>query len=100
METWKHAARVTAILIPLLTAGCSKIYFHNGTAPAAPVPPPEFHHVGILGLVEFSQPENLKTICNDKDWSVVLTEKSFITGLVSAVTQQLYTPWAFSAGCK
>lgn len=100
MESWKRALGASVAAAAVSFAGCSKIYFHNGAEPAADIPPPEFHHVGVLGLVEFSPPQNLKEICGDKEWSAVLTQKTFVAGLVSGVTQQIYTPWAFSTGCK
>jgi hypothetical protein len=98
--SWRRTLEALAILATCTLAGCSRIYFHNGPGPAKDMPPPRFHHDGLFGLVEFSEPEDLKEICHDREWSSVATENSFLTGLVSILTLNFYRPWAFSAKCE
>ena len=85
-----------------LTAGCNQIYYHNGgpaVANKAAAQYNEWHHDGVFGLVEFSEPVNLKARC-ERGWDTVETENSFLTGLVSAFTYALYTPREANVVCK
>jgi len=85
----------------LAFTGCSKIYFHNGDSMStANLPPPSFHHIGVIGLVEFSPAVDLKAICEGKDWETVQTVNTFLTGLVGGLTNQLYTPQGVAVSCK
>ena len=54
----------------------------------------------VIGLVEFSEPVDLKRYCGSKGWSAVETENSFLSGLVSAVAYGLYTPREANVVCK
>jgi len=92
-----------AILLASFTSGCHKVYYHNGgplvaNKDAALVS--EWHHIGVIGLVEFSDPVDLKAYCSTSGWSAVETENSFLSGLVSAVTYSLYTPRKANVVCK
>lgn len=81
--------------VALVGAGCHKIYYHNGgplIANKSVAQAKEWHHIGILGLVEFSKPVDLKKYCPAKGWSTIETEDSFLSGLVSGVTYSFYTP--------
>ena len=64
------------------------------------MPDSEFHDIGIFGLVEFSKPVNLKAECGEKNWESVETVNGFLTGLVTAVTYGLYSPWGYAVSCK
>jgi len=86
-----------------VTTGCHKIYYHNGgplVANKSAALVNEWHHIGVFGLVEFSEPVPLTRYCNEKSWSAVETENSFLTGLVSVVTYGLYTPREANVVCK
>ena len=92
-----------ALVVASVTTGCHKIYFHNGGAMVANKNAAlvnEWHHDGVVGIVEFSDPVNLKRYCAEKGWSAVETENSFLTGLVSVVTYALYTPREANVVCK
>jgi hypothetical protein len=99
----KNFIALGAIAVAMLTSGCHKIYYHNGgplisNKSAALVN--EWHHDGVIGLVEFSEPVNLKGYCSSAGWSTVETENSFLTGLVSAITYALYTPREANVVCS
>ncbi len=82
--------------------GCHKIYYHNGgsmVANKASAQYNDWHHIGVLGLVEFSDPIPLNQKCQSK-WSTLETENSFLTGLVSGLTYGLYTPREANLVCK
>jgi hypothetical protein len=92
-----------ALFVASVTTGCHKIYYHNGgplLANKAAANVNEWHHDGVLGLVEFSEPVDLKRYCGEKGWSTIETENSFLTGLVSVVTYGLYTPREANVVCK
>jgi len=91
------------LLIASIFTGCHKIYYHK-TGPMVAnknsATANEWHHIGILGLVEFSDPTNLKNYCGSGGWQSVETENSFLSGLVSGVTYALYTPRMANVMCK
>jgi hypothetical protein len=91
-----------ALLIVSILSGCHKIYYHRAAPMAAnknSATVNEWHHDGVFGLVEFSDPTDLKTYCSGS-WKSVETENSFLTGLVSGVTYGLYTPRMANVMCK
>lgn len=83
-------------------SGCHKMYYHNGgplVANKASAQYQEWHHGGIVGLVEFSEPVDINAHCKG-GWTSLETENSFLTGLVSGVTYGLYTPRMANLVCK
>ena len=45
-----------------------------------------WHHIGLLGLMEFSDPVNLKNICGNKDqWGAVKVQTGILQGLVRSI---------------
>ncbi len=92
-----------ALFVASMATGCHKIYYHNGgpmVANKSAATVNEWHHIGVIGLVEFSEPVDLKRYCSGKEWSAVETENSFLTGLVSALTYALYSPREANVVCK
>ena len=89
-------------LVAIAASGCSKIYYHNGGPAVANknlATYNNWHHDGVLGLVEFSDPIDLNVRCQ-RGWDTVETENSFLTGLVSGLTYSLYTPREANLVCK
>jgi hypothetical protein len=98
----KKYLKFAIFLVAIAASGCHKIYYHNGgqaVANKAAAQYNDWHHDGVLGLVEFSEPINLKARC-EKGWDAVETENSFLTGLVSVFTYGLYTPREANIVCK
>ena len=85
-------------MILSFATGCSTIYFHNGNTNHI-IQNSEWHHDGIMRLVEFSDPVDLNSKCNSADWTSIRTEKTFINTLASSVSFGLYDPWDVSFGC-
>ena len=82
-------------------SGCYKISFNNGPVSTQQAfREGEWHHNGVFGLVEFSEPVDMKNRCDGKNWSTVKTHMTFIQGLVSGVTYSLYNPWDVAYSCK
>lgn len=98
----KRIFSITALLVSLSSAGCSKIYYHNGGPSVANKDDAQYsiwHQGGIFGLVEFSDPVDLKKHC-PHGWNTVETENSFLTGLVSGATYSFYTPRKANVVCN
>lgn len=97
----RHAMLGLALL---LGSGCYKINYV--TAPSAPYPQTtNWHHIGIFGLVEFSEPVMLDRIC-PAGFARVENQISFVNGLVSPVALNLvglawaYQPHTVKVYCK
>ncbi len=91
---WAAAAQIA------LTS-CSTIYFHNGPhTETTGTEYSEWHHDGIMGLVEFSPPVDLANHCEGKSWASVKVQENFIQGLVNKITYRLYDPWEVTYSCK
>jgi hypothetical protein len=80
-------------------SGCSTMYFHNGGKSFTPEMS-EWHHDGVLRLVEFSDSVDMNQRCEAKGWDVIKVEKTFVQGLVGSVTYNLYDPWDVSYTCR
>ena len=59
----------------------------------------EWHHNWFFGLMEGSDPVDLNARCNGSDWRTVTTEYTFIQGLVSGLTYQIYDPHGVEFSC-
>lgn len=83
----------------LATSACYKIDYVNG--PSDPYPAvSQWHHIGIYGLVEFSNPVAIHTICPN-GWGKVHNEQSFVNGLVSMIIGRgLYSPYTVEVHCS
>ena len=47
----------------------------------------QWHHIGLLGLMEFSDPVNLKSTCGGEDnWQAVRVQTGFLQGLVKFIS--------------
>ncbi len=80
-------------LLLLLAAGCYKIDYVQG--PSDPFPSEtEWHHIGIFGLVEFTNPVRLDQIC-PQGWARVHNERSFLNGLVTRVLSLWGAGWVY-----
>ncbi|MDQ3231581.1 MAG: Bor family protein [Pseudobdellovibrionaceae bacterium] len=93
--------RLVALLsIVLSMSACHTIHFTKGDSPSAEISTQAWHHTGIFGLAEFSEPYNLKEVCNGKDWDTVTTERNFVQGFVGGITYSLYTPINKAVKCN
>jgi hypothetical protein len=99
----KTRLTLAVLVVASLLSGCHKIYYHKTSQMVAnknSATVNEWHHNGVIGLVEFSDPTDLKNYCGAGGWKSVETEDSFLTGLVSVVTYNLYTPRMANVMCK
>ena len=78
--------------------GCSTMYFHQHSNETTTTFG-EWHHDGILALVEFSDPVDLKERCKNASWKTVQIEETFVQGLLRGITYSLYDPWNVTYSC-
>lgn len=87
------------LAITVLLSSCSTMYFDNGS-PSSSMEASQWHHVGILRLVEFSSPVQTSKVCSEGDWQSIKVEKPFVHGLVTSISYGLYDPWNVEHSCK
>jgi hypothetical protein len=97
------SSRLVVVAALIGTVGCYSIHFDNGPDAPQRVEQSEWHHDGILRLVEFSSPVDLKDRCENAGWSSVRVYKSFLNGLAEAAVSliaPLYDPWTVEIDCE
>lgn len=95
----KKLAKLISLVGLLALTSCETIYFKKeATSPTYPISNESYHHIGIFGLVEFSDPYNPQKTCSD--WSSIRSENSFLSGLISTVTYNIYSPRTVSVVCS
>ena len=68
-------------------SACHTMHFtKHGQSPPAIYTHSKWHHIGLLGLVEFSDPVDLKSICKNRDWRAVRVQTGFLQGLVRMIS--------------
>ena len=99
MMAGRRMNRVVVLIALLIGAGgCSTLHFDNGEA-GPDYTYREWHHDGILDLVEFSPPVDMRARCDGNDWQSVKVEKSFVNGLADAVSYNFYDGWTIEFSC-
>ena len=84
----------------LFLGACSTIHFHNGEDATKAYEQENWHHIGVLSLVEFSDPVNLKQACEDSAWESVRTQKAGLQVLVHLLAGWIYSPEEVSVACS
>lgn len=80
-------------------SGCATIHFDNAPTTTTKNPYSEWHHDGILRLVEFSPPVDMNNRCDGANWVTTKVERNFVQGLAAVVTWGIYDPWDVSYAC-
>lgn len=74
------------LLLFLGLSGCYTIHFTKKNYHFAGYNYSKWHHIGLLGLLEFSDPVNLKATCGEEDnWQAVRVQTGFLQGLISFI---------------
>ena len=89
----------------LMILGCSTIHFsaNKNKIHSYDYDYSQWHHIGILDLMEFSKPVNLKSICQEEGrWSSVKVETGFVQGLISNIPYvgTFYSPEKVEIACS
>ena len=90
---------LTCLLAAVFFAGCSTIYFENGSKEHVDLSNAEWHHDGVFGFMEFSPPVDMNNRCQGKHFEAVEVRQSFLDGLISGGTDRIYDPWEVSYLC-
>lgn len=95
---------LTIALGAMLSSACSTITFVQYEQPGEQKSKGKWHHLALNGMVEISQPLNIKTLCGDKTWNKVTTEYTLSNWLVGALVPSipyvvLYTPYTNTVEC-
>jgi hypothetical protein len=87
--------------ICILTAGCQVIHLKNGESAKPKYTTEKWHHVGIMSLVEFSDPVSLESYCSS-GWKSARTRLGPLQVLMAAlpVVAYVYSPQEVSVACN
>lgn len=97
MKTFGRLLTVCSMVV--LLGACSTISFNNGSEGEVGRSGSNWHHVGILELVEFSSPVDMRRKCRKKNWSSVTTKMNFVQALIHGFAGAVYSPWEVSYTC-
>ncbi len=89
------------ISVSLLLSGCYTVNFKNGETARGGAIESHFHSNVLLSLVEISSPVNPKEFCAEKEWSMVTTQESFLSGILPTTTtilSKFFLPIGVSTG--
>ena len=67
-------------------ASCYTIHFSKKSSVPVSYQTSQLHHIGLHGLLEFSDPVNLEKICPKNSWSSVRVRTGFLQGLVRLIS--------------
>ena len=95
-RTW-----VVAVALGLILAvgGCHTMHFDHTGDGVGDAELSEWHHGGILQLVEFSEPVDLKSRCDGQAAKSHTVKQSFLNGLASSISYGLYVAWTVEVDC-
>ena len=96
MHRFRLAA--AALLCAALTSACYRVTVTTGAAPTATVVDQPWTNSFVFGLVP-PAPINVAQQCAGGNVSKVVTQHSFVNGLVAAVTWNIYTPMHVTVTC-
>ena len=65
-----------------LFSSCYTMYFSKENSVPISYKNTQWHHIGLLGLWEFSDPVNLKKICPKGSWESIRVRTGLLQGLV------------------
>ena len=69
----------------LLMSSCYTMHFSKDSSRSTIYQTSQWHHIGLLGLMEFSAPVNLEAICPKDSWENVRVRTGFLQGLVRVI---------------
>ena len=109
---------LSLLFLIVFSVSCQTIHYTNKAEVPAHYSHTQWHHIGLLGLLEFSPPVNVKARCGNKGWKAVRTQRNIlqtVAGVVaSAIASRIlemvhpilgpfssvYTPEEASVSCK
>ena len=106
------------LFLIVFSVSCQTIHYTNKAEVPTHYTHTQWHHIGLLGLLEFSPPVNVKARCGNEGWRAVRTQKNILqalaTGVATAIAGRLlqmvhpllnsfgnvYSPEEASISCK
>ena len=90
-----------ALALALAATACQTMHFDyvEGVADDRSNEFSEWHHDGILRLVEFSQPVDLQDRCSGQPPRSHTVKRSFLNGIASGISYGLYDGWTVEIDC-
>ena len=80
--------------------GCSTIHFTRNQNKNSGYEYTKWHHIVALGLLELSNPVDLKKMCSEEGgWSSVKVDTGFAQGFVGGYSGVLYSPERVEIAC-
>ena len=93
------ATRIGAALAcAALSSACYRVTINTASSPTAAMVDKQWVNSFVYGLVPPSAPINVQQPCNG-NVSQVVTQRSFLNGLVAAITWGIYTPMRVTVAC-
>lgn len=95
---------LTAFFLFFLSS-CYTIHFRRAGWSGEDYQFSQWHHIGFMGLMEFSPPVNLKAVCSESSWGAVRVQTGLLQGLVKTLSIPItiinfYSPEEVSISCK
>ncbi|HKP97333.1 MAG TPA: hypothetical protein VJ385_16420 [Fibrobacteria bacterium] len=85
-------------LAGLCFAGCSVMHFKNGDVKNEGHVQEKWHHNAAFSLMELSPVLNLSALCPEKNWSMITTKETFLTGLAGSADEAVTGALLHGAG--
>jgi hypothetical protein len=88
------------LILSLCATGCFRTTIQSGMPMGhAPIEyDGKWHNGLVFGIAELSGPYDLSKVC-PQGWAAAHTETSFPNGLVSSLTENIYTPQSVTITC-
>ena len=101
---WRMKIKMLGWVLLLALSGCGTIKFVQYEQPGEHKLTKRWHHATLNGLVELSQPLDIRKVCGEKAWTNITTERTFPNILVSAFVPSIpyvafYVPWTNKVEC-
>jgi hypothetical protein len=95
------ALTLIGLSVSILASGCYTTIIRNGKTPNPPTVAYDarWHHGILWGIAELSGPYDLSQIC-PQGWAEIKTETSFLNGLLSSITNSIYSSQTLWVRCS
>ena len=81
---------LSLLFLIVFSVSCQTIHYTNKKSEVpAHYAHTQWHHIGLLGLLEFSPPVNVKARCGNAGWKAVRTQKNILQAVTGAVASAI-----------
>jgi len=82
-------SKLILIAITIALNSCYQLHFKNGNITEGNTEVETWHHNVVLSLIEVSDPVNPIQDCDNKNWTMVTTEDTFLTTIAGGIVNSL-----------